>query len=270
MKKIVLSTMGAFFLTAVMFRCNQPKETEVSPTTAKVGEESMSVIEQIEKEEGVKFFKKDVTLTDESGKNKIVMRFATLKEDALNAYLATAHYEIIPRFVASESKNTNPQITASLPERRNEEYLSLERERIVTEVISKSFENGVIGFAIRVTKKSTKNARPSYTYNYSETHTCDTNWPEELKITVFANAGCNESRVLFGIDYKNNWASGWYSLDNKPWDNYSVGADYGIYNWMPCEHPNHNGHFTKNVDGPYRVRFNMQHNYNYDFEWVQL
>ncbi|WP_428667522.1 hypothetical protein [Runella sp.] len=268
MKKIVLSTMGAILLTALMISCNQPKETEVSPTTAKRGEEPLSVIDQMEKEEGVKFFKKDVTITDESGKNKVVMRFATLKEDALSAYLATHHYEIIPRFKASKAESTISQITNPLDEKKNKEFLNVERERIVTEVISKQLEKDVIGYAVKVTIGSIKNAKTLYNYAYSETHTTPDNWPEELIITVFGKVGCAESHVLYGIDYKNNWASSWYSLDGKPWDNYWVGADYGIYNWLPCEHPNHNGTRTHNVDGPYRVRFNIQHDGNYTYQWV--
>jgi len=80
MKKIVLSTMGAFFLAALMISCNQPKETEVSPTTAKAGEEPLSVIDLMEKEEGLKFFKRDVTLMDEKMGNEVVIRFAALNK----------------------------------------------------------------------------------------------------------------------------------------------------------------------------------------------
>ncbi len=267
MKKIVLSTMGAFFLTAVMFSCNQPKETEVSPTTTKAGEEPMSVIDQMEKEEGVKFFKRDVTLIDESGKNKVVMRFATLKLDALNAYIASHHYEIIPRY-RLKSKNTNSESTNPSNEKKNRESPNVERERIVTEVISTQLEKEVVSYAVKVTTRSIKNAKTLYNYAFSETHTTPANWPEELIITVHGKSNCAESHVLYGIDYKNTWSSSWYSLDGKAWDNYFVNANYDEYNWLPCDHPLRYRVRTHNVDGPYRVRFNIQHDANYDYEWV--
>lgn len=268
MKKIVLSTIGAFFMTAAMMSCNQPKETEVSPTTAKAGEEPTSVIDQMEKEEGVKFFKRDVTLIDESGKNTVVMRFATLKKDALDAYLASHEYEIVPRHNVSKSISGNFSSNTLLNKKEYEEYPNLGRERIITEILSQSLENKVINYSIRVKVKSLNNARTTSTYAYSETHTTPKNWPEELIITVFGLPSCGFTDVLYGIDYKNTWASSWYSLDNKPWDNYKVVAPSDLYSGFPCNHPLRNGVRSHNVDGPWRVRFNIQHNGNYEFEWI--
>ncbi len=61
MKKFFMSLLSAAFLVIFVVGCNKQNETQVAPNPVQEKEPS-SVIDLMEREEGVKFFKKDVWL----------------------------------------------------------------------------------------------------------------------------------------------------------------------------------------------------------------
>ena len=116
MKKFFISLIGAACFTVIVVSCNKREGVEVAPTQQEESrsmidlmekedgaqidptqeKEPTSMIDLMEKEDGLKFFRRDVTLKDASGRNKIVMRFAAVDEDALDYYLRVREYTVIP------------------------------------------------------------------------------------------------------------------------------------------------------------------------------
>ncbi|TAF94835.1 MAG: hypothetical protein EAZ46_09295 [Runella sp.] len=269
MKKFLVSLIGAACFTVIVASCNKKEGVEVAPTQEK---ESISEIDLMEKEEGVKYFKKDVTLMDASGKNKIVMRFAAVDEDALDYYLSVREHTVILDPETGKGlgvskvdlMNKNPQNTGN--------EIGAGRIRVVSEVLSKQLEKSVVGYGIHVSTKNVINARSAVTYNFYETRVCDSNWPETLTMTVYSN-GVNSDcfpRLTWGLDVRINWTASWYTPSGRPWDNFLL---IGIrpMSWLPCTNRFGNNCSTavvvQGIDGPWRTRFNAQWDQEYTWKW---
>ncbi len=238
MKKIVLSTMGALFVTAVMFSCNQPKETEVLPTTAKAGEEPLSVIDQMEKEEGVKFFKKDVTFIDEKSGNKVVIRFAAQNNDLLEQHLEGFNYAVIPLFRNEFSTVKEPVALSStfINEKKRSDMPKL-HSGIITEILNADLSGQIVGYSIKVSPKEirAKNGKLLVQDIYWEN--VSMNWPERMDISVENDNGVRSINV--GLEKKDRWYDSWHPMAS--WTQfYSEANSIKYYNDL-------------NVDGPWRV-----------------
>lgn len=199
MKKIVLSTMGAFFLTAVMLSCNQPKETEVSPTTAQAGEEPTSVIELMEKENKITYFKKDVVLKDANG-SEITMRFASEKQEHLDMYLAMHDFTLNSSFktssmegtaaVANESP-TNKSIIA--PDLSNAIH-------VISEQVRAKLADGIKSYSLTTAaSKRLRNTRISQREQFYIEEISPPNRPDGFNITV------GWDMVWLAMDFRENW-----------------------------------------------------------------
>jgi len=232
--------MGAFFLTAVMFSCNQPKETEVSPTTTKAGEEPTSVIDQMEKEEGVKFFKRDVTLIDKETSSKILVRFAAKNKDLLEQHLAGFDYSIttlLRNDVLSQKKpialssvfNENKTTSTSMPKLHS---------GIMTEILGAKISDKVVGYALKVSPKEVKanNAKVLVQDEYWELTSM--NWPERMDISV-ENDYLGARSINVGLEKKDRWYDSWHSMAS--WTQFSSYASSTRY------------YNDLDVDGPWRV-----------------
>jgi hypothetical protein len=225
MKKIVLSTMGAFFLTAVMFSCNQPKETEVSPTTAKAGEESLSVIDQMEKEEGVTFFKRDILFKDAKSGSEILMRFASKKRDEFEYYMTNFDYTVEPVFAGKEEELVAMPI--ELKNRGGQLFPDLSRSGgLITEPLRMILKDGAVGYHIYV-KRKVESSSPKAKIAYQDLfwqHVSDKN-PKTWKVRVDHNSGVVNT-VNVGLEYRYHWYSSWQYW--WPWTQYSSGSNFSI------------------------------------------
>ena len=267
MKKFFILLIGAACFCVIVVSCNKQNGVEVAPTQEK---EPISVIDLMEKEEGIKYFKKDVVLRDASGKNKIVMRFAAVDEDALNYYLSVREHTVIPNPKTSKGLGkTKVDFTDNQIQNIDSE-IGASKIRVVSEVSSSQLDNGVVRYGIKVTTKNFSNTRLSQNYNFWETHICPTNWPETLTMTVYGTNDQCYPKLTWGLDYRTNWTATWYSLNNKPWDNYLL-TGYPPNFFIPCTNTGGGNQststFVQDVDGPWRVRFNAQWNQEYSFVW---
>ena len=264
MKKFFISLIGAACFSVIVVGCSKQKGVEVAPTQQ---QEPTSVIDLMEKEEGVKYFKKDVVLRDASGKNKIVMRFAAVDEDALNYYLSVREHTVIPN---PEKSNDLEKIKADFSDNRiqnTDSEIGASNIRVISEVSSSQLDKGVVRYGIRVSSKNVSNTRLSQNYSFWETRICPTNWPETLTMAVFGSDDQCFPKLAWGLDYKSNWTSNWVSVNNKPWDNYLL-TGYPPNFYIPCTGTNQStSRFIQNVDGLWRVRFNAQWNQEYSFIW---
>ncbi|MDF7816494.1 hypothetical protein P1X15_02770 [Runella sp. MFBS21] len=224
MKKIVLSTMGALFMTALMLSCDQSKETGITPTNAKAQEEPLSVIDQMEKEEGIKFFKRDVTLTDENTGLKVFLRFASFDEEMLEQHLANHDFKIKTVFKEFPSKHS-----PSIPIKQKSSNHDI--STIITEVLKKELPKGATGYSLSVTSKplnglNAKNAKINYS---REWELISDTWPEELVISVVSG-----QTISYALDKKMKWYSSWTTF-------YESGG------WYPLQGPATDTHW---LDGP--------------------
>ena len=167
-------------LFALAVGCSQP---DVVNDSAKLGSENEIIKSEIalkEEELGITYFKKNVTIADQSGENKIVMQFASLNEAALVGYLATIKYEIIPVY----KNQANVESQTPLPDKSQNENLDIPKSEypIITEEVSRQLKEGVTGFWLKV-KPDLKNARTNRTYRYSASHVSE-DWPERLHFTL--------------------------------------------------------------------------------------
>ncbi|MFN4145191.1 MAG: hypothetical protein ACK4GN_05150 [Runella sp.] len=209
MKKFCIALIGAACFSVVVISCKQPKNEEVSPS---LQQEPTSVIDLMEKEEGVKFFKKDITLKDVSGKNTVVIRFASHDLLTLENYLSSFDFEITPVFkrVKNELNRTNKILELSNQKNNSE-------NSVLTEALSKNLDPKAMGYQLNIKLKAhfaseLKNGR-GLSFNSECVHISDA-WPEEFKISL--TNGQNE--VQYVVDKRMRWYYawtywfGWYSL----------------------------------------------------------
>lgn len=91
MKKLIIPFLFLF----TFFSCNRD-DLQFSIKNESPVIEEQSEIALIEKEMGISFFKKDITLIDESGKNEVIVRIASKEEEVLREYLALYSLSISP------------------------------------------------------------------------------------------------------------------------------------------------------------------------------
>ncbi len=219
MKKLMYFATSLVMFSLFMISCNkQEQDLPFQPQNIKSNNdegEDFSNIEQIEKETGKVFFKKDVTIKDESGKNEIVIRFAAADRETLEGYLSTNAYSIKPIGKLGNSEAPRPLVKKTSTE--NTKPVVSNEISIFTEMISQKLATDIRGLIINVKKneRELKNARPNY--NYTATHLSSA-WPELLHVTSFNND------VQYDIRYKDcNWC-GWYipsgggGIIHYPWE----------------------------------------------------
>jgi len=251
MKKTLQITLAMFF-TFVVISCDQSEELNPSQNQ----NENVSEISLLERETGITFFKQDIKLTDEGGKNTVTMRVAGKSESMVKAYLETYKFSISAIYESGDyRKNSNKTKPIPFDDGVREEQST---DGLFTEFISKQLVNGVIGFKTNAILKnrSLTNGRTAVASDFPNavTHYNNSgNWPEIFKMYAYQTVG-------YKFMGKTNWASGW---STRTFCNYFNNTDCFSY-WE------HASEKWINVDGPRDVRATVYfNNYtDYSFQWV--
>jgi hypothetical protein len=289
---ISVKALSAVALSGVLIfsiGCNNNNQPDVSPVSSVAKTEYTSEIDQMEKEEGVTFFKKDVWIKDEAGKNQVLMRFASKNQSALNAYLLDYNYTIEPIIgvVKDETEkivNSGTQVSGNPQNVQNNAILA--NNAIVTEVISRKLSANVSSFSTIVSFKKERLIEPkngriaAYSYNRWVTHLTTTNWPAWATVTLVRYSRTYDqcSTLEFGVDQKNCVLCQWYSLDSKPWDKYKI-ETCNIYTTFagqisqsgPMAYSSSATQQATMSGSPYRARVNVQSSTSDDYsvDWVR-
>lgn len=268
--KISISLFIALsLLISFVFSCSQPEVPNDAAKGKDDADVNKSEIALREEELGVTYFKRNITITDKTGQNKVVMQFAALDESVLNDYLANVEYQIIPVFKNKNEEETikpKSSITSENPNKLKSEYA------VITEEVSRQLQKGVIGIWVNVRTNQKNNTRTNVTYNYSASHV-SSDWPERLHFTII-NKG--DYRVFNGLHYfvkKKNGGlfASWKTPDtidrispnpgtvnNNIFYEYAF-APYGV-------------DYVYEMDGPKKVELFVDYNYvgEYNFSFEQL
>ena len=241
MKKFFISLIGAACFTVIVVSCNKQEGVEVVPTQ---DIEPTSIIDLMEKEEGVKFFKKDVSLKDEASGSEVIMRIASRSEEELKLYLSTYELTIMPIFQSNAKsdnfdRKTNSGLSPDLSNSMN----------IITESIKVELSANAIGYRLGVHLNSSanneikKNGRVATSYTSYAQHISEV-WPEQIKITIQNENGGGARSVDLAVDQRWRWWSGWEPfLGWRTLSSFQNAPDtwYG------------------NVDGPWKCRANVHY-----------
>lgn len=245
MKKFPFLLIAAAFFAIWVASCSKNHEDARPSSPADEARLQGSAIAQREKEIGAKLATQDVTITDEVGLNKVVIRFAAREESTLRDYLANTRYSLTPVTSKAElgkglksAQSIGKQGGLAGPSLPDDELF------IMTEEVSRALEPGAIGYVIRVkaNSKPGKNGRVAY-MNFTEHVSpawCETGYIE-----------CNYRSVKVYLDFKDRWYTGWYLWATV--DPLNAG-----YFWAP------------NIDGPYKARFGVEYDYSgdYSYAWI--
>lgn len=239
-------------LTLIAVSCNQDEELRPSEDR----NQRMSEIALLEKEYGITFYKKDLILVDETGRNVVTMQIAAKHEAMVKAYLDTYGFSISPIY-EEKHKTPRPDATEQVPIEKNQEEQT-DLDGIFTEVISKQLEEGVIGLRTTLTLKNRslrggRVAAPDDFPNSATHYNTSGNWPEIFKMYASSTVG-------YKFMGKSRWYSGWSTRTFCDYYSPTVCASY----WE------HGGEQWTAVDGPYDVRATVYYHYywDYSFEWV--
>ena len=206
MKKIIFSVTSAFCFFALTQSCN--RQENLPPDASAIDEkEPTSVIDQMEKERGVKFFKKDVVLKDANG-SEITMRFASENESSLDNYLL---YNDVAIKLISSINDTDKSVQGQVENRNPIASSPVDPKlSVITEVLSLNLRDNVLGYRLTVKPKQNvlaSNGRTAVDYTSYAEHV-SINWPAKISVTV-DNAYNAINSIQFAIDAKWKWYSGW-------------------------------------------------------------
>lgn len=211
--------------------CNPEENLKPSAT-----DENLTEIELMEKS-GINLFKTELTVTDEPGENKILLRIASRSEEVLNNYLKIYQFSISP--VKGKLYNKRESSPYATDEPGDKGYNDIDMSAVITEVAREHLRPDVTGFILnaKVVDKAFANGRsmangyPNRAYHESG------NWPETFKIFGYQT-------IRYEFDGKSRWYSGWSS---RTFCEYYDPSDCRGFWEQPSEN-------WINVDGPYRVR----------------
>ena len=255
--QLIIFALSLLLLSSIS--CNTENDVATPINQNQIEPESeISEIELLEKETGITLFKKDLVLTDETGKHEVIMRVAAREKEMVENYLTVFSFSITPTF------NLITQVDGGTQQEEHESQFSTssksDPEGIFTEFISMELTNGATGFGTNVTlmDKSLRNAPNARNGFPSQATHISGKWPEIFKCTTYTNI------IGYDFDRKSRWYSGWSSTTFCNYNNNSICRAY----W---EQPGSTQQWTW-IDGPYRVRAVVDYyNYwDYSFEFTNL
>ena len=233
MKKIIFSVTSAFCFFALTQSCN--RQENLPPGASAIDEkEPTSVIDQMEKERGVKFFKKDVWFNDVPSGSEILMRFASSDESVLNYYLDNFEYDVKPTFANENVGDVKPHpeiVVADNTQGKSNNHIT---EGMITEPLTLNLKNGAVGYHISVRGKKVTSSKGKIAYQDSFWQHVSHTKPNTWSLRVFNgspafNNGINTINV--GLEYRHHWYSSWRPF--YPWQQYSsytnTHRDFGPY-----------------------------------------
>ena len=251
-------TVFTLLLLLISSGCNTENDLATPISQDQIEPENeISEIELLEKETGITLFKKDLVLTDETGKHQVIMRVAAREKVMVESYLTAFSFSITPTF------NPVTQVNEGTQQGGQEGQFSTsgesDLEGIFTEFITIELTDGATGFSTNVIlmDKSLKNA-PNARNGFPEQAThISGKWPEIFKCWTTNSIG-------YDLDRKSRWYSGWSSTTFCNYNNSSVCKAY----W---EQPGFTEQWTW-IDGPYKVRAVVDYNnyWDYSFEFTNL
>jgi hypothetical protein len=201
------------FLFFRLVGCNNNNQPDVSPVSSVAKTEYTSEIDQMEKEEGVTFFKKDVLLKSADGKSEVLMRFASRVKSDLETYLTMHEFKLSPIFtkattkapVAGESDNKDNNKLQVQPTNTGKAI------NIMSEQLSSKLEAGAIGYGIdtrNVPIAERPNMRISAEADYYIEIYSDRR-PDRYKMEVYSE------HVWLNMRYREGWANpNWFNVYN--------------------------------------------------------
>lgn len=206
-------------------------------------DENKSEISLIEEQIGASLYKRELTISDESGENKVTIRVAGRDEAMLAEYLKARAFSIKPVYKHEKKE------TIKLPSQQDSQPVFADPDEgyestVIIEFVSQELKEGVIGIGFRdqpnPSYKIDNSGRTKY-YNYSN-HVSN-NWPSILAFQAYA-------QVEFMLWFKGRWYQSW-----TPW--------FGPATWCCYDYTDFD------VDGPYRVSLRIQYDYvgDYYYEW---
>jgi hypothetical protein len=241
MKKQVYSS---FYLLGIIFlisSCNQEKQESVVPSNAEKA--PSTAIEAMERESGVKFYKRDLVLKDAANLNLVVLRVASLDEYSLNQYLEGFELTINPVFEI-QSKETELEGNSAQGNSVTKNALA-----IITEALSVKLQDGAIGYELTVRMKkqvfeqATRNGRIA-SYSATSEHISD-EWPEQGVLTVESNAtGGGYREVELTPQYRNHWYNTWQTVGTYTYGSYTNSSRTYIFS----------------IDGPWKWKYIVKYN----------
>jgi len=220
------------------------RDDEMKSSGSQDQDENLSEVASIEKKLGTTLYKKELTLTDESGENKVTVRIAGRDQAMLEEYLKARTFSIEPVY-SHDRRGTLKQPTRidgqqSKGNDRDERYEST----VIIEFVSQELKAGVMGVGFRdrpnPSYKADNSGRVKY-YNYSE-HVSN-NWPSVLSFQAYY-------QVEFMIWFKGRWYQSWNPV-------------FGPDTWCCYDY------YDFDVDGPWRVSLRIQYDYSgdYYYQW---
>ena len=241
MKKFFISLIGAACFTVIVASCNKQEGVEVAPTQEK---EPTSMIDLMEKEEGVKFFKRDVTLKDATGTTQVLMRFASKDEEVLLNYLLMYNFSVTPVFSDNVSNSSKEAITTT--ETKNELNIPNAHFSVMTESMRSVLPEKAVGYRLNVKpnagiiesmkKKGLKVAQ----YGTLGEHISEV-WPtwNDTRVDPLPISGFERTNnIQFSMEHRWRWNSSWQPA-----------AGWTILS----SNPNSSRTWSFNVDGPWKV-----------------
>lgn len=239
------SSLLAVLGICLLISCNN--EEEIPALSEEMKEpENLSEIALLEEELGTTFFKKDFTLTDDTGENQVTLRVASPDEKTLENYLNVVNLSMTPVYRNAYPEAQKPQEkNSNFPDGKTEQAF----EGIITEFISENLNEDVIGLRLNVEVKENKeNLRTQVDYNYISLHT-SMKWPYLAKVTTYSNS----LEIKYNFEAKDRWYKSWFTGYAETCKyNGNFGQDLtqcNFYWFQPQSSEN-----TIWVDGPYKVR----------------
>ena len=236
MKKFFISLIGAACFSVVVISCNKQDGVEVAPTQEK---EPTSMIDLMEKEEGVKFFKKDVWLKDKSGTTEVLMRFASKNEQALSDYLLMYEFSVEPVFL--NEVLISPKSSIAVPQPKDKMVTQNLKAIVITESVESKLPEKAIAYQLNVVPKvelieSMKKRGKITQYGTLGEHVSEV-WPT-WNDTRVEPSGASTNSIQFSMEMRWRWTSSWQPV-----------AGWTILSSNPQSARTH----SFNVDGPWKV-----------------
>lgn len=232
-------------LSIVLFiSCSDEKDVKLVPKEEGLNVSDISLIEQ---SLGSPLFKTDKVFTDKFG-NSLTIRFASLNKGLLEDYIRATNYSVTFYKVAEAPQGL---VKAVMPDKETPTLPDVEvgyDQKVVIETISKSLMTGTGGYTVHVkSSDSFANGRIQRDGWWVE-HTSDA-WPEELYVTNFT-----ADYIHYKLYRKWNWS-------DVTWGSYFyIKTFYGTSDLV-------------NVDGPWKVRLNLEYDHStgsYDYSWYDV
>lgn len=218
-------------------------ESNIRKDSDKAMQPEESAIAQRGKELGKEMVVRDVTVSDASGSNKVVIRFGAVSKEVLDLYLASHNYSIMP-ILSREDYTNGLKLIKSNQKAQSEPKFEVDDNFVITEVVSKSLQPDAIGFRTHVKSKPVINGQARTVYLQSAEHTSP-NWCEGAYIL------CNNYQIDVDFYEKWRWTYGW------SWVAGVVDMPAG-FAWSPY------------YDGPWRLRLNVRYDTFGDYSYTFL